>query len=630
MANTQVKDIKYYGRDFKSLKQGLVDFAKVYYPDTYTDFNEASPGMMFIEMAAYVGDVLNYYIDSQLKESILLYATEQKNVLAMAAAMGYKPKLSVPSNTTIDVFQLLPASGSALNTVPDMRYALKVQPNTNIRNSEGVNFIIRNGFDFNQNTYDSPTETTVYQIDQITGQVEYYLLKKSVEAISATTQTTTTTVGNPTKFLKILIPNNDEQNLIGIESIVDSNGNVWTEVPYLAQDTIFEKVENVSLNDPDSSVYGDETPYLVKLKHVPKRFITRVVPQGIEIQFGAGISSQPDEELLPLQENLGLNLPTGIIDQDVSFDPTSPVFTQTYGEAPSNTTLIINYLIGGGIASNVPANTITDIVGIGVDISNFPQNTTVLNTQIRNSIAVNNPVPASGGKSGETLEEVRQNALATLRTQNRAVTREDYIIRALSMPSVYGSIAKAFIQPDEQANIETVTGNDTIQNPLALNLYVLGYNNRKQLTECNMAIKKNLKTYLSQYKMLTDAVNIKDGYYINIGLNFSIITIPQYNSNQVLIACVQAMKDYFNTNKWQINQPIYITEIYSKLLAISGVQTVTSVNIYNLNDSSQGYSPNSYDIVSATKGGIIYPSLDPSIFEVRFPDTDIRGSITTY
>lgn len=624
------KDIRYYGRDFKNLKSGLIDFAKIYYPDTYNDFNEASPGMMFIEMAAYVGDVLNYYIDSQLKESVLLYATEQKNVLAIAAAMGYKPKLSIPSTTVMDVFQLVPASGSAENSVPDMRYALKVNPNLNVRNQDGVNFIVSNGFDFTQNTYDSPTETSVYQVDQVTGQVEYFLLKKQVKAISAASFTKTISVANPTKFYKILLENNEENTLIGIQSIIDSDGNEWTEVPYLAQDTVFEKVINTNLNDPDSAVYSDETPYLLKLKKVPKRFITRVIPQGIEIQFGAGISSQPDEELLPLQENLGLNLPTGILNQDVSYDPTNPVFTQAYGEAPSNTTLTITYLVGGGVNANVPSNTITNIVGVSIDSSNLPQNTPVLNTQIVNSLAANNPVAASGGRGGETMEEVRQNALATLTTQNRAVTREDYIIRALSMPSIYGSLAKVYIAPDEQANIETVVGNDTIKNPLALNMYVLGYNNQKQLTECNLAVKTNLKTYLSQYKMLTDAINIKDGYYINIGVNFSIVVLPQFNSNEVLLACVEMMKNFFNIDRWQINQPIYLTDIYASLLKVKGVQTVTNVNIYNINDSSRGYSANSYDILAATKNGIIYPSLDPSVFEVRFPNIDIRGSITTY
>ena len=336
------KDIKYLGRDFDSFKKGLIEFAKVYYPNTYNDFNESSPGMMFIEMAAYVGDVLNYYIDSQLKESLLLNASERKNVLAIAAAMGYRAKLAIPSVVDLDVYQLLPASGSGASAAPDMRYALKVEPNMQVVGADNINFIVSNGFDFSQDTYDSPTTISVYQIDQVTGQPEYYLAKKRIQGISATTATSTFTVGPAAKFYKIQLPNTDG-NLIGIQSIVDSDGNSWTEVDYLAQETVFEKVTNTAYNDPDSAVYSDETPYLLKLKKVPKRFITRVTPSGLEIQFGSGTSTTPDEELLPLQENLGLNLPTGIINNDVSYDPTNPVFTQTYGEAPANTTLTVTY-----------------------------------------------------------------------------------------------------------------------------------------------------------------------------------------------------------------------------------------------------------------------------------------------
>jgi hypothetical protein len=331
-----------------------------------------------------------------------------------------------------------------------------------------------------------------------------------------------------------------------------------------------------------------------------------------------------------LQENLGLNLPTGIINNDVSYDPTNPVFTQTYGEAPANTTLTVTYLIGGGISSNVAANTVNSIVGVVTDNAALPPSTGTLNTQIINSLAVLNPNPASGGRSQEGIEEIRQNALATLTSQNRAVTREDYIIRALSLPSTYGSVAKVYIAADEQANFETVVGNDYIKNPLALNLYVLGYNAQKQLTELNAAVKNNLRTYLSQYKMLTDAINIKDGYYINIGVNFAVVATPQSNSNEVIIRAVEAMKNYFNIDLWQVNQPIYLTDIYNTLLQVPGVQNVSNVVIYNLNNTTQGYSPNQYDIGAATQNGIIYPSLDPSIFEVRYPNTDIKGAITTF
>lgn len=622
-------DIKYLGRSYDDLKTSLQEFAKVYYPNTYTDFSEASPGSMFIEMAAYVGDVLNYYIDSQLQENLITTAQERKNILALAAAMGYKPKLSIPSSTTLDVYQLLPASGSGTNVVPDMRYALKVGENMAVNGEDGVSFLIRNGFDFAQNTYDSPTETSVYQIDSVTNQPEYFLVKKQVNAISATIQTQEFAVGPATKYYKIFIPNPDN-NIIGIDKITDSDGNEWSEVGYLAQDTIFEKVANTTLNDPDSSTYSEETPYLLKLKKVPKRFITRIVEGGLEIQFGSGTQTTPDEELLPLQENLGLNLPTGIINQDVSFDPTNPILTQTYGEAPSNTTLSVQILVGGGVSSNVSANSLNTITSVVVDTESLPASTGALNTQIVNSLAVLNPNPATGGKSEEGVEEIRQNALATLTSQNRAVTREDYIIRALSMPSIYGSVAKAYITPDELVSIDTTAGSDTIKNPLALDLYILSYNQDKQLIEANTAIKQNLKTYISQYKILTDAINIKNAYYINIGVNFGIVVNPQSNPNEVLLRAVEVVKDYFNIDKWQINQPIQLVEIYNILQRVTGVQNVSFVNINNLNDVDRGYGPYEYDIQAATKNGIVYPSLDPSIFEVRFPNSDIKGTVTTF
>lgn len=621
------KDIKYLGRDFDSIKKGLIDFAKIYYPNTYNDFNEASPGMMFIEMAAYVGDILNYYIDSQFKESLILHATEKRNIMSIAAAMGYKPKLSVPAIVDLDVFQLLPPSGSGTSIVPDMRYALKVEPGFRVRSSVGsVEFLAQNKIDFGINTVYDPTTISVYSLDN-NGAPNYYLAKKTVKAISALPVTTTFTVDSPTKFYKILI---EDPNLIGVDSVVDSDGNTWYEVPYLAQDTIFEKVENTAYNDPDAAVYSSETPYLLKLKRVPRRFVTRVTDRGLELQFGAGISSAPDEELLPTPENVGLSLPTGKDDIDFSIDPVSPVYTGTYGVAPSNTTLTVTYLVGGGIASNVPSNTVTEIIGANVTDTNLPTTNPQLNNTIVNSLAVNNPTAAGGGRSSETPDEVRQNALAQVASQNRAVNRDDYIIRAYAMPNVFGSVAKVFITPDQQNNVATPNPTDKIDNPLAMNMYLLGYDNNRNLTTVNRAVKENLKTYLSQYRMLTDAINFRDAFIINIGVEFDIISLPNFNSNEVLLNCVSSMKKFFDIDYWQINQPIVYSDIFNELLKVQGVQTVTAVRIVNYSDELSNYSNVVYDISGATKNGIIYPSLDPSIFEVKFPNNDIKGRIVTF
>lgn len=635
------KDVKYLGRDFDSIKQGLIDFVKIYYPNTYNDFNEASPGMMFLELVAYVGDTLNYYIDSQLKESLLLQATEKKNILSMAAAMGYKPKVSVPSNVTIDIFQLMPASGSGITSVPDTRYALRINPGMRVQSRVDVNiptlletkpidFYVQEIVDFAINTTDDSVEYSVYTIDA-NGSPEYYLAKKKVKAVSASPTQFTAVVGAPTKFLKLKIPfSTTPPDFIGVDSIVDSDGNTWYEVPYLAQDTVFEQITNTAFNDPDTAVYSTEIPYLLKLKKVPRRFVTRILDDGIEIQFGAGISTSEDEELVPTPDNIGVNLPTGKIDIDVSMDPNSPGITKAYGLAPSNTTLTVTYLRGGGVQSNVASNTVTTISGVDTNTLNFPINTPALNTSILNSLAVNNPEAAVGGRAEETLEEVRQNAIQQLSSQNRAVTRDDYLLRTLAMPPKFGSVSKVFITPDEQNNLITSEVSDTVANPLAMNLYVLGYDQNKNITKANRAVKENLKTYISHYRMLTDSINIRDAYVVNIQVNFDIIPLRDRNANEVLLTCINATKDHFNIDRWQINQPIMISDIYNMLLTQPGVQTVTRVNILNLNDSSLGYSNIFYGIEQSTRNGIVYPSLDPMIFEVKFPDNDIKGRIATY
>ena len=198
------------------------------------------------------------------------------------------------------------------------------------------------------------------------------------------------------------------------------------------------------------------------------------------------------------------------------------------------------------------------------------------------------------------------------------------------MPTSQGSVAKVYINPDEQNRIETGQTSTAIANPLAMNMYVLSYNSDKSLVNANRAIKENLKTYISQYRMLTDSINIRDAYIINIGIDFEIITIPSSNSNEVLLKVIQSVKTFFNIDNWQINQPIIISDLFALILSTSGVQTVTNINIINKNQQQSGYSNVTYNIELATKNGIIYPSLDPSIFEVKYPNLDIKGRIATF
>jgi hypothetical protein len=289
----------------------------------------------------------------------------------------------------------------------------------------------------------------------------------------------------------------------------------------------------------------------------------------------------------------------------------------------------VTYTIGNGISDNVSINTLTNIDFIEYDEDiNSTNNISILNF-IKTTVAVNNAIPAAGAKTADTLQDIKNNALGNFATQNRLVTRDDYIIRAYSMPQKFGSVAKAYIVPDDQIS-QADFQQTRVANPLAMNLYVLGFNQSKQLVALNDAIKENLKTYLGYYRILTDAINIKDAFVINIGIDFEISVLSNYNSNETLLKCVDAVRLMFDIDKWQINQPVIKSDITTTLANVKGVQSVVGVKFKNLFDTDFGYSGNVYDLDTATRNGIIYPSLDPSIFEIKFPNQDIRGRVVSY
>jgi hypothetical protein len=564
---------------------------------------------MFIEMASYVGDVMSFYLDTQVQENFLLYAKEKENLYAQAYVMGYRPKASYASNATVDIYQLVPSITNGGITTPDYTtYGVIIPENTTITStSTGTKFLTTQQVDF---TNTGSTEITFVDSN-------YYLFKKSVPAISAEIKETTINVGSNQKFATTTIT---DTNILQILNVTGSDGNQWYEVPYLAQSSIFKKTSN-----PTSGTDG--VPYLLELQKAPRRFVSRILSDNtLQIEFGAGVRSidKSDSQIIPTPDNIQTGVVPGISLLTNNYNEASTFFTQEYGLVPSGS-LIVKYLIGGGITSNVPANDLTTIDTAGVI---FPGGGGALNATILQSIVSSNSNPSSGGRNGDTTDEIRQNALYAYSTQLRAVTKDDYIVRALSMPSDYGTVAKAYISQDLNQNPQQTVATLQQNNPLALDLYILSYNSSKQLTTAAITLKENLVTYLNQYRMVTDAINIRDAYYINIGLNFDIITLSGYANKDVITNCINVLKDHFNIDKWQINQPITLSDIQSKLLQVKGVQSVVKLEIINKQDNTgTTYSQYGYDIAGATKNGNIYPSLDPAIFEVRLPDVDIQGRV---
>jgi hypothetical protein len=663
------KDIKYIGKDFYGFKDNLIEFAKTYFPRTYSDFNESSPGMMFIEMASYIGDTLSYYVDDTLKESMMSTAEDTRNVLALSQYLGYKPKVTAPAVTTLSVYQLVPSIGSGVNNRPDEKYFLRIKDGMVVESArDGLAFRTTDVVDFSDPTNRG---VSIYQRDSITGEVTFYLIKKFVQCISAEIVEQTFDFSTYQPFQKIDL---GDTNIIEIYDVRDSNGNKWYEVPYLAQEMVFIQQPNTEINDTDLFQFKDTVPYILKTIKTPKRFVVKVNEDStMTIQFGAGDPSASDETLIPNLKNVGLGLPNSISKLDESFDPTNFLKTKTYGTSPAMTTITVKYLVGGGVNSNITAGELTKIRGIEYeeDTQRLSGIELAIYNATKNSVAVDNEIGASGGRSGETLEEIRQNALANFGAQNRAVTAKDYQVRVLSMPTKFGAVAKSFaiadgkldnnspasilaspkalqeftdvvmsfvnLPDDEEPTERTVkdtlltyligkTSNDNEKNnPFSINLYMLGLDQNGRLAPLNRAIKENLKTYLNEYKILTDGINMSDGFIINIGLDFEITVYQNYNKSETLAKCMSELKGYFNIDNWQFNQTINLSEVELLIANVEGVASVPFVRVEN--KCGGNYSPNSYNVEAATKDKIVYPSLDPSIFEIKFPDSDIKGRV---
>ena len=657
------KTINYIGKDFGSFRENLIDFTKAYFPDTYSDFNEASPGMVFIEMASYIGDVLSFYQDTQLKESILQNATERKNLIALAQSMGYKPKLTTPAVTNLTVYQLVPAIGTGLNNTPDSEYFLKIKEGMEVASTTNPNITFRtvDSVDF-ANTTDRVIN--VYSRNNITGEPELYLVTKKVKAISARLVRLSFSIpANDLEYPSIRLSDTD---VIQIVSIIEQGSNdKWYEVPYLAQESVFVEIPN---NVPNGklSQYNNNVPYILEVKKVPKRYSVKVNSDNtFEIQFGAGNTDLNDEIVIPNSKNIGIGTINSISRLNIQIDPSNFLKTSTFGVSPAGKTLDITYLVGGGVNANVNTGDLVTVQRIEYDEELLSVSNQSLYQTIKQSVAVENLEPAVGGRSAETLEEIRQNALAAYGAQNRAVTRQDYIVRALSMPERYGSVAKVYVSPDAESDngsVDAILANpkelaqftnlvdrvkdvdrgemqkeilkflsqrklNVVQsnNPFAINMYLLGYDVNGKLTNVNPAIKQNLKTYLAEYRILTDVVNFIDGYIVNIGVDFEIIVYPNYNKTEVLSKCLTEIKDYFNIDNWTFNKPINISEMELTLANVEGVMSVPKIEINNLFGEDFGYAPNRYNIQQATVGKVIYPSLDPCVFEVKYPNKDIKG-----
>lgn len=595
------RDIKYVNKEFSDFRSQLVEHAKNYFPDTYNDFSATAPGMMFIEMASYVGDVLSFYQDTQLQETFLTHAKDPKNLFNLAYTMGYVPKVTGVSEVELTLTQQIAASGTYK---PNWSAAASINSNATFRSTDSSQtfFLVDKPIDFNFSSSLDPTDVVITALDGSNRPTQYEISKK-VKAFSAEIKTKTFDITTAEKFKTLTIA---DDNIVGVLDVTDADGNIYYEVPFLGQDTIFKE-------DANSSSDSNLVSYVLGIRKVPRRFVSRFLSNGnLTLQFGSGTTSSDDSEILPDATTVGSATNQGVSRLDYSYDPSNFLFSKAYGIAPTSD-LTVRYLKGGGVNANVPSNTITQV-----------SNISGTNT---GTVTVNNTQPAFGGRDGDNEDELRENSLRAFNEQSRTVTLQDYTVRSLALPSRFGSIAKAFATQDQlvNTNIDTTSLKDS--NPLSIALYILAYDNEGKLTNASSTLKNNLKTYLSEYIMVTDSVTIKDAYVVNIGVEYEIIMRPNYISRDVLLACNVKLQEYFKTQKRNINQSINLADIFRELDKVKGVQTVQKVEI--VNKQGGNYSEFAYDVKGATRDNVVYPSYDPCIFEVKYPNLDIKGRITT-
>ena len=727
----KVSNTNYLNKDFNSFKASLINYAKTYFPNSYKDFNETSPGMMLIEMASYVGDVLSFYIDQQYREMLLPLAEERRNVVNLAKMVGYKVKPIYPSFVELTLTQTVPSDTTDMNNIkPNYSQGLVIEPGAQITSTTDSDLIFET-LDY----VDFKTSGSVYLTDKddpsnvnnSSGLIDEWTLKRTVKAVSGETKTYTFDVGAPQKFLELNLP---DTNVVEILSVVDNNGNRWYEVDYLAQEKVpiikhYKETDRTNAYTMvDDTISNIPVPYSLEYIKTNKRFTTETNDDNTtSLIFGNGLlrsGQQLSSAILQLQQ-VGIQVPGNPQDLIDSYDTLLGDDFSTLGESPSQITLTVTYRAGGGMSANVATKDLATISSYASDIS-LPTNST---------LSVTNNVPARGGASSETIEEIRQKAMAYFTTQNRIVTKEDYEARVMAMSAHFGKIAKVYVErgseyifrhPDDGQvmdtssipepgygikfegityelvdqfgnvnlieltalkaaleeggvssgdNVELLMGGSEAKITSPINVHILSYDGNKNLVgdpePLPSLLVQNLKNYLSQYRVISDEIVLYPGKIINFGVVFDVVAHKTANKQEVKLKCIQTIRNYFGVDKMQFNQPIHTTDIEYELMNIDGVRSINFVELtqYMTTDGEVRFENPlyylSYDIsgdndfdpdtpswttsASGTQGygyfydfnqfyngnvssdGLIYPSVQPAVFELKNSGQNVIGRV---
>ncbi len=590
--------VKYTSRDFNSIKNELVEYSKRYYPNSFSDFNEASFGSLMLDTVSYVGDVLSFYLDYQFNESFLNSASEFDNILKIANQLGYKYGPRSTAYGEITMYIAVPANNSS--TGPNIDYLPILKRGATFSSSGGLLFTLLQDVDFSQST----NEVVVSKVDNTTGSPTEFAVKAKGIIQSGFYTQKNISVGAFQRFLKLDISDN---NVLEIVSVFDSDGNQYYEVDHLSQDVIFREVPNFNFqNDGVSSI--------LKPFPVPRRYIVNRTQNTTYLQFGYGSEDQitTDSILDPAQVVLQMHAKNYF--SDTAFDPTNLIKSDKFGVSPSNTTLTITYRKANSSTSNAASNTITKVVNSNFTFPNMMNTTTGQRITVQNSLEVINEQLLVGEVRLDQAEELRQNTMGYYATQNRAVSLLDYQSLIYAMPSNYGRVKRCYITQD----------NDSFKRNL--NIYVISESSSGTLTTAPSILKDNIKTWLTQYKMINDTVDLLDAIIVNVGIDFNVVVSPDYDRIEVLNRCLNALRSEF-TKKLDIGQSFPIANVYNILNKLPGVLDTTSVTVSGKSGGIYSSSVLNVDKLLTYDGKYVKAPKNV-IYEVKFPLIDIKGTIS--
>lgn len=591
--------IKYTSRDFNSIKSDLVEYAKRYYPDTVTDFSQASFASLMLDSVSYVGDILSFYLDYQVNESFLDTAIETDNIYRIARQMGYKFNRRPVSYGQVSVFILIPATADG--TQVDTTYIPVLSKGTIFSSISGQPYTLVEDIDFSQ----SNNEIVVARTDANTGVPLYYAIKAVGTVISGQTITEIVSIGSFEKFRKVKLK---EKNIVEIISIIDSEGREYYEVETLSQDVVMKEIKNLGNS-------ADEPSSIMKMVSVPRRFVVENELEDTYLQFGYGSEDTIENNALmdPSQSIIQLHAKNYITEN--YFDPSDINKTDKFGLAPENTTLRIIYRITTETDSNAAPRSINLVTSALLRYKNQGALSPTTTAIIRSSIEVTNEQPIVGDITNinASPEELKVRINNFYAAQGRAVTISDYTTLIYSMPARFGSVKRCMVAQDNNSFKRNI------------NIYVVSEDSNNRYIQANSTIKQNLKTYLANYKMINDTIDILDAKIINFSIDFEVIGSSDLTKQQVLNNCAIAISNKFS-NKLDIGEHLSITDVYTLLNKVNGVSDVVSVELKLKNGT--GYSSTFLNFSKQTSpDGRFIRCPKNVVFELRFPSSDIKGTV---